>query len=358
MKKSFKRSLSLCAAGLMLAASLTGCGSKEEETTAATTAADTQAATEVASATEATTESAAGPAYNVPDKFTFDGKFEITITGYEFFDTGDDYEYDLLNVYYDFTMLSDRFATVNSAYWTATQDGEELKVDPSSSADYDNMDHTDDIWLYIQKGVTFHGMQEFSAKKGSTAIITVGVGASSGEYEYFDVDPTWDMPDMRHEKFEIAKISDPAYGPGNLPEGSQPDGKFDVKIVGISGYYTGSDLDVDKNTVEHTVLAIDYEITNHTGKTDDPFMIAMNSNFVFQDGITLKTTSSGKGSPDEGKTQQDLPLYQDIDDGETATVTVNYKVRSDSPIEVMYRDFMTQEIFADMVYELDKSQLK
>lgn len=358
MKKSFKKSLSLCAAGLMLAASLTGCGSKEEETTAATTAAGSEATTEAAATeTEAATEAASKTAYNVPDKFTF-AKFELTVTGYEFFDTGDDYEYDLLNVYYDITNLDDRFSSLQLAYWSATQGGEECDQDPMSSADYDNMDHTDDIWIDMQKGATLHSMEQFACKKGSTEIITLGVGEKSGEYQTFDVDPTWDMPDMRHEKFEIPKIENPAVGPGNLPEGSSPDGKYDIKIIGIDEYSTGSDLDVDKNSVEHTVLSIRYEITNHTGKEDSPFMIAMNYNFVFQDGLTLVTTSAGKGSENYGKTQADLPLYQKIGDGETVEFTVNYKLRSDSPIEVCFRDFMTQEFIADMVFELDKSQLK
>ena len=53
-----------------------------------------------------------------------------------------------------------------------------------------------------------------------------------------------------------------------------------------------------------------------------------------------------------GKTQADLPQYEKIEDGDTITYTAYYKLRSDSPIEIVFRDFMTQDVFVDVVYNL------
>ena len=160
------------------------------------------------------------------------------------------------------------------------------------------------------------------------------------------------MPDIRHEDFELAKIDKPALGPGNLPEGSKADGKYDIKINGVTGFFTGTDLDRDSKIVEHKVVGISFTVTNHTGKEDSPFMMAMNHCYVFQDGVTLKSCGSPKGSEDEGKTQKDLPLYQKIADGETVTYTMYFKLRSDSPIEVLFKEPFKLDIFADMVYDV------
>ena len=85
-------------------------------------------------------------------------------------------------------------------------------------------------------------------------------------------------------------------------------------------------------------------------------MVASGSCYVFQDGISLNTTGSPKGSEDEGKTQQELPQYEKIADGDTITYTAYYKLRSDSPIEIVFRDFMTQDVFVDVVYDVEIPQ--
>ena len=80
----------------------------------------------------------------LPDQFVFDGKFAVQIVGYEYFDSGEDYDYDFLNIYYDMTALDDSFRTIKRIYWSATQSDTELEDDPSSSLKYDNGDHTDE----------------------------------------------------------------------------------------------------------------------------------------------------------------------------------------------------------------------
>ena len=367
MKQS-KLAKVLCAGmtGVMMLSAITACNKTEETTTAEETAAETSeettAATAAASAgeateataaaeTEATTEEA-GSKFTLPDKYVFDGDFELQVVGYEFFETGEKYDYDILNVYYDFTSLSDRFSKVNAISWTATQNGEEQKFNPSSNSTFSNMDFNDNIWLYLQKGTTLRGMATFSAVKGSKDVITVGIGPSSNELQYFDVDPNWEMPDIRHEDFEIKKVPNPSFGPGGLTEGDSPDGKFSIKVNEVTGVFTGTDLDRDSNIVDHKVIGISYTWTNTCGKEDNAFMVTSGSCYVFQDGISLNTTGSPKGSEDAGKTQNDLPEYEKIADGDTITFTAYYKLRSDSPIEIVYRDFMTQEVFIDVVYEI------
>ena len=367
MKQS-KLAKVLCAGitGVMMISAITACNKTEETTTAEETAAETSeettAATAAASAgeateataaaeTEATTEEA-GSKFTLPDKYVFDGDFELQVVGYEFFETGEKYDYDILNVYYDFTSLSDRFSKVNAISWTATQNGEEQKFNPSSNSTFSNMDFNDNIWLYLQKGTTLRGMATFSAVKGSKDVITVGIGPSSNELQYFDVDPNWEMPDIRHEDFEIKKVPNPSFGPGGLTEGDSPDGKFSIKVNEVTGVFTGTDLDRDSNIVDHKVIGISYTWTNTCGKEDNAFMVTSGSCYVFQDGISLNTTGSPKGSEDAGKTQNDLPEYEKIADGDTITFTAYYKLRSDSPIEIVYRDFMTQEVFIDVVYEI------
>ena len=354
----------LCAGmtAAMMLASVTACNKTEETTTEAeeTEASETTAAaseTDATEATEATEESSEetadeGSKFSLPEKFVFDDKFELEVIGYEYFDTGDKYDYDILNVYYDFTSLSDRFTKVNAIYWTATQNGEEQKFSPSSNSKFSNMDFNDNIWLYLQKDTTLRGMATFSTIKGNKDIVTVGVGASSDDYQYFDVDPNWEMPDIRHEDFEVTKVPNPAFGQGGLTEGDSPSGKFSIKVNDVTGIFKGTDLDRDSNIVEHNVIGISYTFTNTSGKEDSGFMVASGSCYVFQDGISLNTTGSPKGSEDEGKTQQELPQYEKIADGDTITYTAYYKLRSDSPIEIVFRDFMTQDIFVDVVYNL------
>ena len=354
--KTSKITRILCAGmtAAMMVTSFTACSKTEETTTEETKASETAAAeTKATDATEETTEeSAAGSAFSLPEKFVFDGKFELEVVGYELFDTGDKYDYDIFNVYYNFTSLDDRLTKINSIKWEVTQNGEEQKFGPSSNSTFGNMDFNDNIWLFLQKGTTLRGVATFSAIKGSTDKITVGVGVSGSELKYFDVDPTWEMPDIRHEDFEIAKVANPSFGPGNLTEGDSPSGKFSIKVNDVTGVFTGTDLDRDSNIVEHKVVGISFTFTNTSGKEDDAFMVADGSCYVFQDGISLASTGSPKDSEDAGKTQKELPRYEKIADGDTITYTAYYKLRSDSPIEVVFQDFMTQEIFVDMVYDL------
>ena len=140
--KTSKITRVLCAGmtAAMMATSFTACNKTEETTTEAeetevseTTAAETTAAETIAEATEAASQ------FTLPEKLVFDGDFELQVIGYEYFDTGDKYEYDILNVYYDFTSLSDRFAKVNAIYWSAPQNGEEQKFSPSSNSSFNNI---------------------------------------------------------------------------------------------------------------------------------------------------------------------------------------------------------------------------
>ena len=357
MKKiSIKKTLCATAAAVMMMASVTGCGKEEEKTTATTaeTTVEAGTASDATDTTEAGTGDVAASEMELPDKFVYDGKFEVQIVGYEYLDSGEDYEYDFLNVYFDLTPLDDRLRNVKTIYWTATQSGTELDLDPNSSLTYDDAEHTSDIWLCIQQGVTFRSMVQFALNKGDTSVVTVGIGEKNGEYEYFDVDPKWDMPDIRHEKFELAKVDAPAYGPGNMPEftGADYDVKYDLKINGITDYSSVMELDTDQNPVYYTCVGISYTITNHSGKEDSPFMLFSSDNHVFQDGVSLMDTSPGQESVDYGKTQEDLPLYQKIQDGETIDFVEYYMIRTDSPIEVVQRDFKGT-VMGDMVFEVE-----
>lgn len=330
---------------------------KDETTTEGETTAESETSAEGETTTEATTEetketTAAASAFTLPETFSFEGKFDVKVVGYEYWDTGDKYDYDLVNVYYDFTCKNDDVKKIAQVYWKAEQNGEELKKDPNSNSTFKDMDHNDDMWLFFQNGVTYRSVVQFACEKGGKDLITVSLGDSKENMQSFDIDPAWEMPDIRHEDFELAKIDKPALGPGNLTEGTKADGKFDIKINGVTGIFTGTDLDRDSKIVEHKVVGVSFTVTNHTGKEDSPFMIAMNYCYVFQDGVTLMHTGSPKGSEDEGKTQKDLPLYQKIADGETATYTVYFKLRSDSPIEVLFKEAFKLDFFADMVYDV------
>ena len=350
----------------VMTVSMAACGEEEKPAAAAPT--EAVQVTESATPTEVPeeppeeepTEAAEPekPEFSLPDRIVFDDKFEIQVVGYEYFDSGDSYDYDFLNVYYDYTPLNDRFYTCNAIYWTASQSGTEQKNNPSSNLTFGNAEHTDDIWLHIQQGVTFRGMMQFSVNKGDTSVITVGVGEKSDEYVFFDVDPTWEMPDIRHEAFEIAKVPSPSYGPGNMPQVTGEDFgiKYDLKINGITEYSSVMELDADKKPVYYTCVGISYTITNHSGKEDSPFMLFSSNNYIFQDGVSIKDTTPGKESVDYGKTQKDLPLYQKIQDGQTVDFVQYYRLRSDSPIEWVHRDFRGT-LMGDMVYEVEPLDL-
>ena len=159
--KTSKITKVLCAGmtAALMATSFTACSKTEETTTEPeeTEAVETtegEETTTAADATEATgeniaVETDAASVFTLPDKFVFDGNFELQVVGYEFFETEDKYDYDVLNVYYDFTSLSERFIKVNSISWAATQNGEEQKFDPSTNSKIGNMDFNDNIWLYL-----------------------------------------------------------------------------------------------------------------------------------------------------------------------------------------------------------------
>ena len=354
----------LLAAALVIG--LTACGGKDDATEA-TTAEVTETVTETGasdgdvteadsagSTEEATEEAEAVPEYSVPDEYTFDGAFKLKILGYEYFDTEDKYEYNIVNIYYDFTNITDgKFRGVNSIYWHATQDGEELKYDPSSNITFSNMDYNDNIWFSLQTGVTIRGYAQFACKKDSTSPISVGAGEKNEEYPFtFDVYPTWEMPDMRSEKFEFAKVDNPSYGPGNIDSGSS-EGKYDIKINGIKNYSTDDDFNAEGELVKHNIVGIEYTITNNSERATNPFMLMMNDNYVFQDGASLIDCGAGDELPEHGVTQKERTLYQDLEPGQTSTVVVYYKLRSDSPIEVVFKTFLGTEPLADMVYELE-----
>lgn len=346
---------------LALSLGLAACGSdsdnkagEQNDAAVEQSSEDTESASEdVSSEEEKTSDEAARKPYNVPDTIKFDGNFTLNVLGYEYFDTGDEYEYNIVNVYYDITNDStDDLRSPNAVCFTATQDGEELEGDPNSNITYGNMEFNDNIWLRMQPGVTTRGVYSFACKKNSDSIITIGAGDSSDNFEYFEVDPTWEMPDMRSEKYEMAKVADPSYGPGDLESGSY-EGRYDVSVKGIVGYSTDEDFDRHGEFEEHRIVGIQYSITNNKDEADSPFMLCMNENFVFQDGISLMQDSAGKESEDHGKTQDELPLYQDIQPGQSIDFTVYYKLRSDSPIEVVFRQFVGGTIFVDKVYDIE-----
>lgn len=350
MKNSkFSKILCVGMAGVMMTAAFTACN-KSGDTTKETEETEQGETTEVTG--DETTVAAGASECVIPEKFVFDGKFSVQVLGYEYFDTADAYDYDLLNVYYDFTPLSNELMGDNYIYWSCKQAGEDQEMNPATNSKFGNCVFSDNIWISVQEGVTLRGMVSFSCKKGCTDELTIGVGENSNEYQYFSVDPKWEMPDIRHQAFEVAKVANPSFGPGNLAEATSPSGSYDIKINGVTGVYTGSGLNCDGDVVDEKVIGISYTWTNHTGKNDDAFMIASLNNYVFQDGVSLVVTGCPDDSEDAGKSQSELPEYQDIADGESITYTVYYKLRSDSPVEVVFKDFFATDCFADMVYDV------
>ena len=352
-----------------MAASLFACGDKKEETTTAATtaaaettaaAATTEAATTEAAAetteaeaetTEATTEAASKEAV-LPEKLTYDGLFEVEVIGYEYFDTKEDMDYDILNVYYEMTALDDSLKNVQRIYWMATQDGTELKHNPLNQKPYYNPEYTDISWIHPLSGVKLRDVATFAVNKGSKSVISIGVGKSNGEYDLnFDVDPNWEMADMRSEKYELAKVDNPSFGPGNMPEGTYED-RYDIKINGITDYSLVMELDSDFKPVYYNCIGISYTVTSRYTKEESPFMLTGTELKVFQDGATLMDATPGQESADYGKTQSEMPLYQKIQPGETIDFVQYYELRSDSPIEICFKAF-AGDVFADMVYEVE-----
>ena len=362
---------------LAMAASLFACGDKKEETTTAATtaAAETTVAAETTEAaekteaaadtteaadteekeTEAASEEAAEAASKeavLPEKLTYDGQFEVEIIGYEYFDTKEDMDYDILNVYYEMTALDDSLKTTRRIYWSATQDGEELKSNPLNQKPYYDPVYKNVSRLQPINGVKLRDVSTFAVNKGSKSVISIGVGKKDGEYDLnFDVDPTWEMADMRSEHYRLAKVDKPSFGPGNMPEGSYED-RYDIKINGITDYSKVMELNSDFGSEYYTCVGVSYTITSHYSKEQSPFMLFSTELRVLQDGATLLDTSPGQESADYGKTQSDLPLYQKIQPGESIDFVQYYELRSDSPIEICFQSF-TGDIFADMVYDVE-----
>ena len=354
------------AAAMMLG--LAACGktetTEEPTTTQTVTEADateadkTEADATEAGDTEETTEPEASiPEYSVPDEFTFDGEFKVKILGYEYFDTGEKYEYNIVNIYYDFTNLTeDEFKKYQAVYWAATQDGQDLEKDPNSNITFSNMDYVDNTWIFLQPGVTGRDYVQFACIKDSKSPITVKLGKENENYPYtFDVYPEWEMPDMRAEKFEFEKVPEPAFGPGNITEGAN-EGRYNIKIEGVKEYSTDNQFNAAGELAPYDIIGIEFTVTNNLDREESPFMLFMNDCYVFQDGVSLNNCGSGKGSVDEGKTQKDLPLYQKLQPGQTATCCVHYKLRSDSKIEVLCRKFVGKEIFLDQVLDVEVPQ--
>ena len=257
--------------------------------------------------------------------------YHVEVIGAEMFT---DYEdKDAIRFYYDFTNNSDVPISASSALWTsAEEDGYDLNWTFASSED-DVPEYGNDS-LTVQPGLTIRCIEEFSFKSsGSDLIYYIG---DYDDQEAIEFDPS-DLPGRPADDWEIELIPDPQLFLDYPSEGSSDNGSYAI---------SGAEL-VDEWSFlgDGELIRVYFDYTNY--QDDASYIASGNDIWVFQDGIELQS-----GTP-EDDVDSDGIYYDDIPNGETTTVSSCWKLRTDSPVEIVIWDWWNDEVICAGTFYLD-----
>lgn len=281
---------------------------------------DPAAKAEETAETEPEAETEAAPAASTGVLAEADlGKYHVAVVGVEEFTDASDAP--AVRLYYDFTNNSDDRTGGSDISVEGKQSGIELVSTYAMSQD--DVPEYGNSSLYVYPGVTIRCIREFSynPEAGGTIVFTLEDYWASDETLTVEVDAT-NLPGAPAEPLEITPITDPNCTDGWATEGEYDDCYFkllDFEVVEADSY---SDCE--------QVIRFYFEYTNNTDEAESAWW---NSNFTaYQDGIQLSSDSA------DDRVDSDDMYSEDIEPGETATCSVCFGLRSDSPVELMLID--------------------
>lgn len=249
------------------------------------------------------------------------GNYHVAVVGVEEFTDASDAP--AVRLYYDFTNNSNEKAEGSDINVTGKQSGFELVGTYALSAD--DVDEYGNEYLYVYPGVTIRCIEElnYNPEAGGNIEFTLKEWYSDDSFTV-EVDSA-NLPGAPAEPLEIVPIADPTY-----TEGWPTEGEYDECYFKVLDYEV---VEADSYSDCEQVIRFYFEYTNNTDEAESAWW---NSNFfAYQDGIQLSTDSA------DDRVDSDDMYSEDIEPGETATCSVCFGLRSDSPVELMLIDSWT-----------------
>lgn len=262
-------------------------------------------------------------------QFTQYGNGKIQIVGSEF--TKNDYDEDVLRVYYDYTNTDETLCGhyLNTAlnFLSVTQDGNDCRN--VSFTGYDEATIPEDLNadLYVQPGCTIRNTMCFLCDPNGGPV-KVSCYLMIGSWMYnpeeikpfeFEVDPANLMgaPDP----FVLPPITDPTYTDGLAASGVYGSAENRISINGI---------ELTKDSEGETVVRVKLTVTNNGEEAMSPALICDLE--LYQDGIGLPyPTTWDMAEP----TVEDEAYEEELEPGETVDCNALFYLRNNNPVEAV-----------------------
>lgn len=262
--------------------------------------------------------------------FTQYGKARIDILGAEFIK--DDYDDDVLRVYYNYTNTSDsacnQYPGVSLWFKSITQDGQDIHVDYFGVLDECAIPEDLNYDSPVQPGLTSRQTMLLPCDpEGGPIEVSCYIMVGSWVYEAdkvecltFQLDPK-DLPEVP-EPLELAPIMNPTYAAGLPTSGTNKNGQISID---------GMELTV--GDAGENVLRVKLTVTNKGDEAMMPVNIT-NGVEVYQDGLALQWFSTW----DLEATEADEAYEEDLEPGETVQCNALFLLRNDHPVEIVIED--------------------
>lgn len=263
-------------------------------------------------------------------EFTQYGNAKITILGAEFIK--DDYDEDVLRIYYDYTNTSDtacyQYPALALDFMSITQDGE--KCDHVNFGILDECAVPEDLNYDspVQPGLTSRQTMLIECDPNG-GIVEVSCYIMIGNWVYeedkvecltFQIDPM-NLPGVP-EPLELAPIMNPTYAAGLPTSGTNENGHISID---------GMELTV--GDAGENVLRVNLTVTNNGDEAMMPMTITHGVE-AYQDGFALQWFSTW----DLEATEADEAYEEDLYPGETVRCSALFLLRNDHPVEIVIED--------------------
>ena len=313
---------------LVLALSLAACSGDKPAETQATENNATQATSQATSQTNPTEEEAPNA---LSFSFTQYGNARITIVGAEFIK--DDWDDDVLRIYYDYTNTSNsacyQYPSVALDFKSITQDGEEIEKVAFDADDECAIPEDLNYDSPVQPGLTSRQTMLIACDPNG-GIVEVSCYVMIGNWIYeegktecftFQIDPK-NLPGVP-EPLELAPIMNPTYAAGLPTAGINENGQISID---------GMELTVGDDG--ETVLRVKLTVTNNGEEAMMPMTIT-NGVEAYQDGFALQWFSTWDMAE---ATYEDEAYAEDLEPGETVQCNALFLMRNDHPVEIVIED--------------------
>ena len=324
--RNTKKVLALLLATLMLI-SLAGCSKPDDPVPGTADPAETTKQTTAPAQTDPDPTQPADTDEGYASKeFTQFGNAKITILGAEFIK--DDYDDDVLRIYYDYTNTGTSACGQDpSSLWfkSITQDGKECIKTQFGTNDDCAIPEDLNYDCPVQPGLTSRQTMLIECDPNGGAVeiscyLMIGSWVyeeDTVEYFTFQIDPK-NLPAVP-APFEMAPIMNPTYAAGLPTSGTNDNGQISID---------GMELTVGDEG--ENVLRVKLTVTNNSEDATSPMNIT-NGVEVYQDGLALPWFSTW----DLEATAEDEAYEEDLEPGETIQCSALFQLRNDHPVEIV-----------------------